>query len=846
LLQKTNGERKMQLLVNKTKLATAIFAVLMITSITLMTLQVQAATYTNIQDPHGIALPSGVTPDATVKTSLGLSVSPNPIGLNQQLLVNMWINPPVTNARFLTGYTVTFTKPDGTKDTIGPMNSYQGDATAWFEYTPNQVGTWTAVFSFPGNYYPAGNYTSGQLPGFSSYGQVFNMPRSCYYAPGTSQVMTFVVQQDQVMSMPSQPVPSDLWTRPVSTMNRDWWPILGNYPYPYANNYAYAGPYTVGPNSAHILWMRQDAIGGLAGGQLGQLSFTKSGSTPSIIYAGRCYDTISRQMNESHNTQVSARCYDLRTGQVYYDIPISQGGITPNAIAYNRQDLPDVVGNIADQGPIVRLLNIGSRLIQIDPWNGQVIMNVTGMSGTFYNDPYVLSVQNLGGGRYRLINWTAADMVKPNSMFASATIGTNANFTARIISNISYPVGSLGTCDFNAGISVTAQSLPGPAADATGIQMGTRLIGVSLLTGQVLWNVTTDYVNYSGSTAVADHGKYCFADRDDTSGILVAWDLNTGQQAWISEKMEYPWGFGGAYAVASAYGLVYRYSYAGVYAFDWNTGKIVWRYTSPCAPFESPWYPNMAFDSGGIVADGKLYVANSEHSPSQPIARGWKLSCINATTGHGIWNITGGFNIGPVADGYLTAGNSYDGYLYVFGKGKSTTTVTSPQTAIATGTSAIISGTVLDESPAQPGTPAISDDSMNTYMEYLHMQLPIDGLYHNVTVTGVPVSIDATDSNGGTVHLATVTSDVSGTFSYTWTPTTEGDYKITATFAGSNSYGSSWAETRATVGPAPEKTTVPEQQTPADYSMLLYGILAAVVVAIVLAIVAIMIVLRKR
>ena len=83
----------------------------------------------------------------------------------------------------------------------------------------------------------------------------------------------------------------------------------------------------------------------------------------------------------------------------------------------------------------------------------------------------------------------------------------------------------------------------------------------------------------------------------------------------------------------------------------------------------------MAFDSGGVIARGMLYIGNSEHTPSQPIARGWELSCINATSGQGIWNITGGFTVGPVADGYLTAGNSYDGYLYVFGKGQSATTV---------------------------------------------------------------------------------------------------------------------------------------------------------------------------
>ena len=101
--------------------------------------------------------------------------------------------------------------------------------------------------------------------------------------------------------------------------------------------------------------------------------------------------------------------------------------------------------------------------------------------------------------------------------------------------------------------------------------------------------------------------------------------------------------------------------------------------------------------------------------------------------------------------------------MYVFGKGQSATTVSAPQTAITAGTSSVITGTVLDQSPAQPGKAAVSDDSMGAYMEYLHMQQPIDRMYHNITITGVPVSIDTVDPNGNSMHIATVTSDVSGT-----------------------------------------------------------------------------------
>jgi hypothetical protein len=50
-------------------------------------------------------------------------------------------------------------------------------------------------------------------------------------------------------------------------------------------------------------------------------------------------------------------------------------------------------------------------------------------------------------------------------------------------------------------------------------------------------------------------------------------------------------------------------------------------------------------------------------------------------------------------------------------------------------------------------------------------------------------SISPTKSN--TQNIATVTSDINGTFTTTWTPPTTGIYKIIATFDGSNSHDNS-------------------------------------------------------
>jgi len=126
---------------------------------------------------------------------------------------------------------------------------------------------------------------------------------------------------------------------------------------------------------------------------------------------------------------------------------------------------------------------------------------------------------------------------------------------------------------------------------------------------------------------------------------------------------------------------------------------------------------------------------------------------------------------GVVADGYMTATDSYTGYMYVFGKGKSATTVTAPDVVIQKGSGVVIKGTVLDLSQAQPGTPCVSKESMTQQMEYLHLQRPIGGLWQNETTTGVPVLLTAVASDGTAIDLGTATTNgYSGVFSLAWTP----------------------------------------------------------------------------
>jgi hypothetical protein len=829
-----------------------------------------------------------------------MSVSPNPIGLGQNFLINLWLEPPSHYTRFFSGYSVTITKPDGTTQVLGPYNSYQGDATEWLSYTADQVGNWSFQFNFAGNYFPNGTYFNGKvynsqaeippalLVGISSFGGPYYLD-SAYYQPSQSPVTTINVQQDMVASFPAAPLPTDYWTRPINIVDREWWIIGGQYPFAgqggsdcpgwpantngYASNYKFT-PYVQGPETAHVAWARKGALAGIAGGQYGIRSVGPGESpyagTPTIIFQGRGYQTINKPMTVVINgstlqeTVSVWQCYDIRTGAIYWE----QTGIAqvPTVVTYNQAvaSEPGAGQTGAGTGSFSLMYLSGTRMIKYDPYSGAVQMNISlpFSASTFYNDPYVLSIQTIGSGSnttYRLVNWTTIGV----SMSGSATSIT-------VLNNITYPVSSLGTTDYESLVSVyTGSIIPAGAGTA----QGQFIYGISLTTGQVLWNVTTSDIFFSTSTACADHGMYAVRM---LGGWWDCWSLSTGKLVWQTPKAgtsggeSYPWGDFGPYTTASFGGLLYDFSYAGFYAIDWSTGKIAWNFVPPATPFESPWYPSISlFSNSPIIADGKLYYANGEHSPTEPLSRDWRLWCLNATTGAVIWSKMDGGSPGAIADGYITFDNRYTGYLDVFGKGPSATTVSVPQTQITNGNNVVISGTVLDKSPgivasstSPIGTDAptknnrglddvacVSDASMSTYMEYLYDQQPIDGMNHNKTVTGVPVTISAIDPNGNLVTIGSTNSDSSGTYALTWKPTLAGEYTITASFAGSNAYGSSWAETHAVVVES-QVTSTPTATTStvglATTSDLLTYIAVAVIAMIITVAIATLLILRKH
>jgi hypothetical protein len=127
------------------------------------------------------------------------------------------------------------------------------------------------------------------------------------------------------------------------------------------------------------------------------------------------------------------------------------------------------------------------------------------------------------------------------------------------------------------------------------------------------------------------------------------------------------------------------------------------------------------------------------------------------------------------------------------------------------------------------GIPAISDENQQAWMEYIYKQQAVPA-----NAKGVEVTLDTVDPNGNFIHIDTVTSDMSGGFKKKFTPEVPGEYTIIATFAGTNSYYSSYAETYVGVDEAPPTTPPPEYPQPIDNTMVIVAMGIVLLIAIII------------
>ncbi len=777
------------------------------------------------------------TPPWQYTTYAYINASPNPIGVGQQVMIFVWLDYAMpgallTNDIRFHDYSLTITKPDNTIAQFSWPVVTDSTSSQWTFYTPDQPGTYTLLFKYPGQTYTWSGVNQNDT--FSA----------------SSASMQLVVQQQKIEKMPYTPLPTEYWTRPINGINTLWDSVSSNWLGGAATSNIWQKD-GVAPRSAHIMWTKQLELGGLVGGAgvvdqtyYSGFSYNTRFGSP-LIVAGTLYYT--KPLGQSGNAGGQG-AVDLRTGEdVWSSDTISFG----KAQTYDYQS-PNQHGTV---GAILWQTS-GTTWIGYNAFDRKWIMNLTGVpSGTEVYAPdgsivrYVLNYNATKGSGW-LALWNNTEAI----VHSAQLYGGDAWPSPGAVINASGP----SAYSWNVTISANLKGSSNPSI--VGIIPGDLILGSSSsigltsqpnpnpnpwtmwalnldpsrgLVGNLLW--IQNYPAPSGNRTrmlawqPMDPVTREWTMTDFETGQRLAYSLDTGNLVWGPLGTQPGFQYYSSREGLPAYGNLYVTGYGGVVqCYSMTNGTLLWTYgnggagNSTSSGDETPWgnYPIHA----GAFADGVFYTFPGEHSPNTPLYKGERIRAVDAFTGEELWTLLGwaasglGTSVAPIAisDGYLVFANAYDGQIYSIGKGPSATTVTAPDVAVTQGSSIVIRGTVTDQSPGSKakGTAAISDDNMTAWMEYMFEQQPRPN-----NVIGVEVTLDAIDPNNNRIPIGTATSDASGLFSFLWqTPAVPGKYTVIATFAGSNSYWPSYAETAVGVvappSAAPTQTPTPVPPTP--------------------------------
>lgn len=753
-------------------------------------------------------------PPWELPTTAFITASPDPVGVGQEALIFFWLDRTmqgnlITNEIRFRNYQLTITAPDGTVQTMKWDIVWDTTSSQYYPFTPNQVGVYTLNFTFPGQVYDYGGAWQNNI-----------------YLPSSAQT-TLTVQEEPIAKLPDVPLPTEYWSRPIEGQNVLWDQISSNW---------LGGAHTQdvwqkdgsAPKTAHIMWTKPVEFGGLSGG------LTDPGST---FYTGFSYETrfgnpiimggilYYRQPLNHAGSGGGYHAVDLRTGEPIW----SSDTITPTKgqlFNFENPNQHGVVGGILWQVS-------GTTWYAYDAFTGKAIFNLTNVpSGTevYTDDGQILRyVLNYNNRWLALWNYTEASAIAASVSNPWRPIGKSINTADAYTWNVTIPnlpgsqaptiVGIIHD-DLILGRSsnVALTSLPRETPDPW-TMWAINLNPNRAPVGSLLWikNYPAPANNITRMLAwqPIDPVHRTFTMTDFETGQRLGYSLDTGERLWgpVGEFRAFQYyssrkGF-------PAYGNLYVSGYGGeIQAFDMRDGSLLWKFNDTSSGYDTPWgqYPIQA----SAVADGMIFAFAGEHSPNTPLYKGYRVYAVDAFTGELVWNLPTwsasglGTSIAPVAiaDGHLVFLNAYDGQVYSVGKGPSALTVDAPMLAATQGSSLIIRGRVTDISPGTKqheqamrfpnGVPAVSDESMTAWMEYVYQQKPFP-----MDAVGVPVSIDVIDANGNYRNIGTATSDSSGMFSFTWQPDIEGTYTVIATFAGSESYWPSYAQTTFVVDPAP-------------------------------------------
>jgi hypothetical protein len=829
------------------------------------------------------------TPAWKIPTYAYIIVAPNPIGVGQSVHIIMWLDKTfdstaLTNDYRFHNYNLTITAPDGkTKtqifDYIGDPTSSQGTS-----YTPDQVGTYTLKFEFP-----------GQAVTDYSYNPSSDYVNDTYLASEATTTLT--VQEEQISYPPTYPLPTEYWTRPIYGENPNWFVVSSNWLGEGSPQILLGRGGTrvfldgVGPMTNHIMWTRSLQAGGVVGGDMFEIqgdtyfegsAYLQRFNNPIIMY-GRLYYTETIGLGPSFfgGNYGPTDCIDLRTGEVIWSR--ADVGYLSFGYIYAMHN-PNQHGVMQ---PVLCTSNFGNCY---DGDTGDYLFSFTGVpSGAKAFGPkgeyLIYSIANAGTSgnpNYYLAQWNSSRPFYGAGLTPTQSGTYDASLSTTYDWNISIPWRNTMTSSMTViaawyndlmlcyeGYLPSIGGFGGNHWDPyTYFAVNLNASRPGYKVGDILW--TNKLQPPAGNISVVQGGvdpvNRVFLEAYKETMQWVAYSMDNGQKLWgptaSQPALDY-YGIPGTEdrAMQIAYGKCYSAEFSGImYCYDEMTGELLWTYgnggegNSTYAGFEVGQgnYP-MTIQA---IANGVIYTVSTEHTIQTPIYKGAVARAINATDGTEIWTLsdyTGEFfsMSFALADGYATWFNGYDDRIYSVGRGPSATTVSAPNVAAAFGTPVVISGTVTDISAGTTqdeqaarfpnGVPAVSDESMKDWMEYVYQQKP-----KPANVTGVEVVLSVVDANNNCREIGTTTSDANGFFRYTWTPNIPGDYAVYASFEGSNGYWPSQAESAFTVMQEPEATpgATPMPQSAAD----LYFVPAVIGIIVAIAVVGalILLMLRKR
>ncbi len=856
---------KMKLLEKKTKFAT-------ITLILLMTLATMI-TFT----------PSTKAQVYDTPTFLFCTASPDPVGVGQVVYVGITFSRPTpTGAGYsgdlYEGITLTITDPTGVATTTGPYLA-SPVAGVVYSFTPDKIGNYTLQAHYPGQVLKGYNPNN---PTLSTSSRNFIGSKML---PSDSNIKALTVQQDQVQPIYKTPaLPTEYWVRPIYGINWNWGAEIGANWFGLGGSGGYDAsgsvqPSGIAPNSAHIMWTKATQFGGQPGypitadtsATFSSVSLIQSYFQAITILDGILYYNV---YDSSPNSNLLGwRAVDVRTGQVVWDKPAGKSGIETIAFGQiinydNYQEYGSNAFLYSNPGAGGAFSGSANWFGIYDAYTGNFLMNVTNsISTSKIMQPTETSTETEGGiigyyvsgGNLCLYNYTKL-VNTANSAFIRATGTVNGSDPRMTEWKTALPTTFNGD---NISLSISAvtpevilmRQVPGSIL-YQGVTPGYQYVaGYDAKTGAKLWgpiNQTLPAYEDNGVLCAGD-GVYVMHDKD--TNRAWGYSLTTGQLLWGPTQLT----GGGDSAVwrdgEIAYGKVYIFDLGGyVTAIDLKTGTISWVFFAGNAGYDTPFesYPIFGYNRHSI-SDGKLFLSEGVMY-TVPLHPAYRLA-INCSDGTLVWKVlqyssTAG---GPIGDGYLISWNSFDNQIYSFGKGPTTATVTANPKVSIHGSSVLVEGTVMDISGGTTqdiiakrfvnGLPAVSEASMESWMEYAYMQQT-----KPTNATGVTVTISVLDPNGNYYNVGTTTSDATGQFKLAFTPQVPGEYTVLASFAGSASYFASSAETAFNVDPA-AATPVPTATTVSNFATandLMIGIAAIIIVIVIIGIVLAILLLRKR